>query len=235
MLRYEPSDIDWDTPRPYKLLPMYQVFTIAKDFLNSIGVRPGRRRAGRITTIAQLSDFIATRSAFVSQKTLYGYVQTRMGMDYAKNFQDEIFLASLNIAKMHVFAACLSDLAIYAVAEALHGARKSHETCRAIARHCFRSAIEENITFAPTGRWAPDAISEFDARLKDTIWEFGALKPENFTRSPRALVRWSPIAPELKKHDTEIVENSIKFAWLEVREDFRRRVDRQAIASEAEP
>jgi hypothetical protein len=214
---------------------MHQVFARAKDFLDSIGFRPGRRRAGKINTIAQLSDFIATRSAFVSQKTLYGYVQTRMGMNYAKNFQDEVFLVSLNIAKMHVFAACLSDLAIYAVAEAAAGAHISHESSRAIARQCFRSAIEENKAFAPTERWASDAISEFDERLKDTIWEFGALKPENFTRSPRALVRWSPIAPELKRHDTEIVENSIRFAWLEVREEFRRRVDRAAIIAEAGP
>jgi len=235
MLRYEPSGIDWNNPRIYKFLPMHQVFAIAKDFLNSIGFRPGRRRAGKITTLAELGDFIASRSAFVSQKTLYGYVQTRMGMNYAKNFQDEVFLASLNIAKMHVFAACLSDLAIYAVAEATAGAHTSHETCRAIARQSFRNAIEENAGFAPTARWAPDAISDFEVRLKDTIWEFGALKPENFTRSPRALVRWSPIAPELKQFDTEIVENSIKFAWLEVREEFRRRVDRAAILAEAGP
>jgi hypothetical protein len=58
------------------------------------------------------------------------------------------------------------------------------------------------------------------------------LMPENFTRSPLALVRWAPIAPQLKRHDTEIVENSIKFTWLSVREDFRRRLDRDAIASD---
>lgn len=220
---------------PYKFFFMYKALAKAKEFLSTIGIHTNRLYAGKISTVAQLGDFIATRAAFVSQKTLYGYVQTRMGMEYARNFQDDVFLASLNIAKMHVFAACLSDLTIYTVAEALAGIRTSHETSRAIARHCFRSAIEENMKFAPTKRWAPDAISEFEERLKDTIWEFGALKPENFTRSPRALVRWSPIAPELKQHDTEIVENSIKFAWLDVREDFRRRVDRQAIASEAAP
>jgi len=139
---------------------------------------------------------------------------------------------SLNIAKMHVFAACLSDLVIYAVAEALAGARFDDETRSAVARHCFRSAINENVKFAPTLHWASDAIEEFDARLADTIWNVGALMPENFTRSPLALVRWAPIAPQLKRHDTEIVENSIKFTWLGVREDFRRRLDRDAIASD---
>lgn len=211
---------------------MHRVFANARRFFSQIGILGDRSSVGRISTVADLCEFAATRAAFVSQKTLYGYVQTRMGMEWSKAFQEKVFATSLNIAKMHVFAACLSDLVIYAVAEALAGARFDDETRCAVARHCFRSAINENMKFAPTLHWASDAIEEFDARLVDTIWNIGALMPENFTRSPLALVRWAPIAPELKRHDTEIVENSIKFTWLGVREDFRRRLDRDAIASD---
>lgn len=212
---------------------MFQVISKAKEFLGNIGIRAKPRKAGKIATTAQLQEFISSRAAFVSQKTLYGYVQTRMGMNYAKNFQDEVFLASLNIAKMHVFTACLSDLTVYAVAEAMKSAGGTHEACRSLAGNCFRAAIDENVQFAPSASWASDAITDFDRRLADTLWETGALMPENFMRSPRALVRWAPIAPELKRHDTEIVENSIKFAWLEVREEFRRRIEQGAISAEA--
>lgn len=212
---------------------MHPVFASARRFFSQIGILGDWVSSGRISTVADLCEFTATRAAFVSQKTLYCYVQTRMGMEYAKAFQEKVFAQSLNIAKMHVFAACLSDLVIYAVAEALAGARFEDETRNAVARHCFRSAIDENLKFAPTLHWASDAIEEFDARLADTIWDAGALMPENFTRSPLALVRWAPIAPQLKRHDTEIVENSIKFTWLGVREDFRRRLDRDAIADDA--
>lgn len=208
---------------------MNRALANVRRFFSQIGLFSDRQRT-RISTIAGLSEFAATRAAFVSQKTLYGYVQTRMGMEYSKAFQEKVFAQSLNIAKMHVFAACLSDLVIYAVAEALAGARVDDETRCAVARHCFRSAIDENRGSAPTLHWATDAIEEFDARLADTIWNAGALMPENFTRSPLALVRWAPIAPQLKRHDTEIVENSIKFAWLGVREELRRRLDRDAIA-----
>ena len=211
---------------------MYRVLASARRFFSQIGILSDRRSAGRISTITDLCKFTATRAAFVSQKTLFGYVQTRMGMEYSKAFQEKLFAKSLNIAKMHIFAAALSDLAIYTVAEALVGAQIADETRCAVARHCFRSAIDENMEFAPTLHWAADAIEEFDARLADTIWDKGALMPENFTRSPLALVRWAPIAPELKRHDTEIVENSIKFTWLGVREDFRRRLDRDAIAND---
>lgn len=212
---------------------MQRVFANARRFFSQIGILGDRRAAGRICTVADLRDFASTRAAFVSQKTLFGYVQTRMGMEYAKGFQEKVFSTSLNIAKMHVFAACLSDLVIYVVAEALAGDRFDDETRCGVARHCFRSAIDENTESAPTLHWATDAIEEFDARLADTIWSAGALMPENFTRSPLALVRWAPIAPELKRHDTEIVENSIKFAWLGIREEFRRRLDRDAVASDA--
>ncbi len=212
---------------------MHRVLTSARRLLGQVGLLGDRRSAGRICSIADLRDFAATRAAFVAQKTLFGYVQTRMGMEYARAFQEKVFATSLNIAKMHVFAACLSDIVIYAVAQALTGSRFDNETRCAVARHCFRSAIEDNTKLAPTLHWASDAIEEFDARLADTIWDAGALTPENFTRSPLALVRWAPIAPELKRHDTEIVENSIKFTWLGIREDFRRRLDRDAVASDA--
>lgn len=211
---------------------MQRVLASARRFFSQIGILGGRPSASRISTVADLREFASTRAAFVAQKTLYGYVQTRMGMEYAKGFQEKAFATSLNIAKMHVFAACLSDLVIYAVAEALADSRFGDESRCAVARHCYRSAIDENAKFAPTLHWASDAIAEFDARLADTIWDAGALMPENFTRSPLALVRWAPIAPELKRHDTEIVENSIKFKWLGVREDFRRRLDRDMVASD---
>lgn len=212
---------------------MHRAFANARRFFSQIGILRDRPSAGRISTVVDLCDFASTRAAFVSQKTLYGYVQTRMGMEYSKAFQEEVFAKSLNIAKMHVFAACLSDLLVYAVAEALAGVQFDDATRCAVARRCFRSAINENMKFAPTLHWASDAIEEFDARLADTIWNAGALMPENFTRSPLALVRWAPIAPQLKRHDTEIVENSIKFTWLGVREDFRRRLDRDAVAGDA--
>ncbi|NNJ77184.1 MAG: hypothetical protein HKP56_18735, partial [Anderseniella sp.] len=73
-------------------------------------------------------------------------------------------------------------------------------------------------------------IAEFDRRLEGTDWNFGALLPANFTRSPAALLRWAPIAERYKKFDAEIVENSLRFAWVDIREQFARRLDADAIA-----
>ena len=54
----------------------------------------------KITNISELKDFIQRKSAWVSQETLYGYLKTRMGAKYILMFEDEIFLGSINKAKL---------------------------------------------------------------------------------------------------------------------------------------
>ena len=202
------------------------------DALQTFGFLKRKARNGPIDSVAGLCEFIRTRSAFTAQKSMYGYIQTRMGLQYPIMFQDKDFVQSMNIAKMHIFAACLSDLAIYAVAESTAGQQLADEGRAAQALACYRDAIAQNQDHAPSATWAEDAVAEFATRLDGTDWARGALLPENFTRSPKALVKWAPIAPELKRHDVEIVENSIRFEWIAIRDDFRNRVDRAAIAAE---
>ena len=198
----------------------------AADFLRgAAGLLRTRRETTPIASVAALEGFVATRSAYLAQKTLYGYVKTRMGIRYPAMFEDKNIIASLNIAKLHVFAACLSDLTIYAVATALHGIAVGNDERQAMARRCYAAGLREIIPNAPTEFSAGECINEFNRRLAETDWQRGALQPENFTRSPRALVRWAPIADNLKKFDSEIIENSVKYAWRDIREQFRKRID----------
>jgi hypothetical protein len=78
----------------------------------------------------------------------------------------------------------------------------------------------------------PACTEEFARRLAETDWRRGALQPENFTCSPRALVRWAPIADNLKKFDSEIIENSVKYAWRDIREQFRNRINGDAVSAD---
>ena len=199
--------------------------------LQTFGFLKRRTPEGPVDSVAALSRFIRTRAAFVAQKTMYGYIQTRMGLQYPIMFQDKNFVQSMNIAKMHIFAACLSDLAIFAVAEATAGSRVSNDQRDSLALTCFREAIAANLEHAPSDTWTQEAIEAFALRLKDTDWLVSARQAENFTRSTAALVKWAPIAPELKRHDAESVENSIRFEWIAIRDDLRNRVDADAFAS----
>ena len=71
-------------------------------------------RNSAIADRAGLLEFVRTRAAHVSQTSLYGYLRTRAGTRYPELFADEKFLESINIAKWHVWLACMSDLWVYA-------------------------------------------------------------------------------------------------------------------------
>ena len=191
-----------------------------------------RRDNGPIDDLAGIEHFVATRAAFVAQKTLYGYLKTRIGTRYPRVFDDPTFVRSINIAKYHVFAACLSDLAIYAVATALCSQEITDESRCDLAMRFFRRGLDDNSDDVPIEFRFDQAISTFADRLKITDWASDALRPGNFRESPCALLKWAPIADHLKNDDSEIVRNSIRFAWRDIREQFQRRLVQVAVQAD---
>ena len=188
-----------------------------------------RRRDGPIATIDEVRDFIATRAAFVAQKKLYGYLKTRMGTRFVSMFTDPVFVESINVAKMHVYAACLSDLTVFCVSRALADSGLDAPQKEEVARACFRYGLDANAEMIVDAADVEAWLAAFDARLATVHWGNAAATGEVFEESPRALVKWAPIAPELKKYDAEIVRNSIRYAWNEVRVAYRKRLDAAAV------
>ena len=174
--------------------------------------------------MAGVERFVATRAAFVAQKTLYGYLKTRIGTRYPRIFDDEPFVRSINIAKFHVFAACLSDLGIYAVATALTDQTVPDASRRELAKRCVERGLDDNNDDVPIEFSADEAMQAFATRLDTTDWAVGARHRDNFSESPAALLRWAPIADHFKEEDAEIVRNSIRFAWRDIREQYQRRL-----------
>lgn len=184
-----------------------------------------------------LGRFVATRSAFIAQKTLYGYVKTRMGTSYPEMFRDDNIIRSVNIAKMHYFAACLSDLTIYAVARATAGGRFGDERRRAVAERIYHDGLAENMAESVPEFSSEAAESAFRLRLIGVDWDGLAQTRDAFHLSPKTLIEWAPIAENLKKLDVEYAENSVRFAWADIRRAFEKRLDASAIviALEANP
>ena len=96
------------------------------------------------------------------------------------------------------------------------------------------TSVIENI-LARTGTPA-EAGGEFDSharqiqdRVARTDWLVIGAEDAAFTASPTALVRWAPVMEELKALDEEIVRNSVRFRWQEVRRDFSQHLDLQAM------
>ena len=58
----------------------------------------------------RIRKFIQTKSAWVSQVTLYSYLKTRMGTRYVLHFENDEFMKSVNKAKWNIYAVSLQDL-----------------------------------------------------------------------------------------------------------------------------
>ncbi|WP_156712477.1 hypothetical protein [Nitratireductor arenosus] len=191
-----------------------------------------RRDTAPIDSVETLCRFASTRAAFATQKKLYGYLKARMGTRYPSMFEDEAFVASVNIAKMHVFAASLSDLTVYAVGRVGAGTGLDETSRRALARTCFRVGLADNVSQVPDEASMAGWLAAFERRLDEVHWANLEAGGDAFIESPAALLHWAPVADRLKRYDAEIVENSIRFAWIEIRRDLARRLDARAVAAD---
>ena len=67
----------------------------------------------KIKNLDELEYFIQSKSAWVSQVTLYSYLKTRMGTRYVLHFDNDVFMASLDIAKWNIYSVALQDLTFF--------------------------------------------------------------------------------------------------------------------------
>lgn len=187
----------------------------------------GGRALRRVETPAQLADFIGKQAAQVAQSTLYGYLKTRAGTSFPQLFSHSQLLVSINIAKWHVYLACVSDLAVYC--GVLIGQRTAAPPAE--IRDVVTAAVARVLAEAGTPREAGDAFAAaaraVHTRIAAADWDAFGDDESAFCESPRALVEWAPVADEFKSRDREIIRNSVRFRWQEI-----RRVARRALVAE---
>ena len=202
-------------------------------FLKKIQKRMG---FAPLPPIATISDYIAyadKQAAFVSQVSLYTYIKTRAGTQWPKLFEDETYLVSMKIARWHIFGAAVADLALYLGAMMVKRNAATPEQAL---------KISENVITTILNDYDQDDIpqKDFKAMMKDGLarcqkadWLDLAEGPNAFQSSADALIRWTPIADELKELDEEIVRNSIHMRWINVRRDIKDTLDADAVMASA--
>ena len=67
----------------------------------------------RISNLDEIENFIQSKSAWVTQVTLYGYLKTRMGTRYVLHFENDEYLGSVNLAKWNIYSVALQDLTFF--------------------------------------------------------------------------------------------------------------------------
>ena len=182
----------------------------------------------------QLTDFLQTRSAYVAQTSLYGYLKTRMGTSFRQYFEDDAFSQSIRVAAIKVYESCLADLTIFAVglaaSDADHPVAPQH--ARALACRCYEDALQRMLDSGDHIHISADAAQEFRHRVEGTDWGHAALRENAFSGSVRDLLRYAPVVDEFKELDGNIVSNSIRYRWQDVRRQLRKRLDLKGLASD---
>lgn len=176
-----------------------------------------------------LIEFIHSRAAYVAQTSLYGYLKTRMGRQYVDIFKDEFFAPSLNKAKWELYFACLSDLTVYAISNIVTKSNLADEEISNKAKFIFDACVARTLDDNCPPVIMTQAKNSFMNRSQITIWANAAIGENAFSLSPETLANSSPVTEEFQELDREIVLNSVRFRWNNIREEFQKRYNREKI------
>ena len=174
----------------------------------------------KIKTLDELEEFIQTKSAWVSQVTLYSYLKTRMGTRYVLHFDNDEFMKSVNEAKWNIYSVALQDLTFFTFSYLkVHSSFNEPDK----AKEIFLKILDDETTNNMPLNVIEVAKKEFDERLIKIDWEkYHNDRP--FNPSALAMYKWAPIADELKTLDRKIVLNSVILKWDVIKKEFKDRI-----------
>ncbi|MDA9710163.1 esterase [Candidatus Pelagibacter sp.] len=174
----------------------------------------------KITNLNDLENFIQTKSAWVSQVTLYSYLKTRMGTRYVLHFDNDEFMKSVNQAKWNIYAVALQDLNFF-VFSYLKVNFNFQETNK--AKEIFFNILDDETSNNMPLEIIEDAKKNYEERLKNVNWD-NYYNDLPFNPSALSLYKWAPIAEELKTLDRKIVLNSVILKWDVIKKEFKDRI-----------
>ena len=175
----------------------------------------------RLNNLDDLEDFIQTKSAWVSQVTLYGYLKTRIGTRYVLHFDNEEFMKSVNLAKWNIYAVSLQDLTFFSFSYL-----KVHFNFEEMdkAKEIFLKILDDETSNNMPLDIIEEAKKSFNERLEKVNWE-SYYSDIPFNQSALSLHKWAPIADELKLLDRKIVLNSSILKWDVIKKEFMQRIE----------
>ena len=174
----------------------------------------------KIKDLNELENFIQTKSAWVSQVTLYSYLKTRMGTRYVLHFDNDEFMESVNKAKWNIYSVALQDLSLFVFSYLkVNSNFMEMNKCREIYMNILDDEISNNMPL----EIIDEAKKNFDKRFQSVNWD-NYYNDLPFNPSALSLYKWAPIADELKDLDRKIVLNSIILKWDIIKKEFLDRI-----------
>ena len=170
----------------------------------------------KIKNLNELENFIQTKSAWVTQVTLYSYLKTRMGTKYVLHFDNDVFMSSVNLAKWNIYFVALQDLTFFTFSYL-----KVNFNYQDInqAKEIFYKILDDETSNKMPLEIIDEAKKTFDERLENINFDtyYNDLP---FNPSALSLYKWAPISEELKTLDRKIVLNSMILKWDIIKKEF---------------
>ena len=175
----------------------------------------------KIRNLDELEHFIQTKSAWVTQVTLYSYLKTRMGTRYVLHFDNDVFMSSLDIAKWNIYSVALQDLTLFTFSYL-----KVNFNFQNIdqSKEIFSKILDDEISNKMPLDIIEEAKKTFNERLQNINWEI-YYKDLPFNPSALSLYKLAPIAEELKTLDRKIVLNSMILKWDIIKKEFEKLIE----------
>lgn len=189
------------------------------------------KKVNKITNQATLVYFVNSRSSHVTQTSLYGYLKTRAGTRFPELFKHSDLLQSINMAKWHIWLACVSDLCVFVGRLLYQSGQLDSPDITALMSGTIDQILQEIGSPEEAGEDFFKALEKARQRIRNCDWSKDFSDDEIFSQSPAALFYWAPIADELKNRDELIVRNSVRYRWIEVRRNTRKLLDIDSLAN----
>ena len=193
-----------------------------------------KRQLRRVSDLDSLAEFINSRASHVSQTALYGYLRTRAGTRFPELFENPDILLSINMAKWHIWLACVSDLSVFSGQSLFQSGQTDETTVQAIMPKALQQVFDEIGVPEEAGVDFATAREKVVQRIHSCDWSLQRDDDSVFSQSPEALYYWAPIADELKTRDEAIVKNSVRYRWIEIRRSARKLFDYEVLAQSVE-
>jgi hypothetical protein len=175
----------------------------------------------KIKNLDELENFIQTKSAWVTQVTLYSYLKTRMGTRYVLHFDNDEFMSSVNLAKWNIYSVALQDLTFFTFSY-LKVNFNYQDTNQ--AKEIYLKILDDEISNKMPLDIIEEAKKSFNERFHNLNWEIYH-KDLPFNPSALSLYKWAPIAEELKTLDRKIVLNSMILKWDIIKQEFEKLIE----------
>jgi hypothetical protein len=183
-----------------------------------------------VATVEAFEEFFAGRAAFVSQRSTIHYCYARAGINWDKLVREDAFTLAMEACRWEAYAAVASGLGLL-YEGMLREAAAGRELI--LADSLARSLHAVLHRYDPPAQ-DPEAWEreEADFRRRVGLAQQAAPLPAHALGKPvgERIFAVLPIHRRLRHHDAEMVENSLRFAFVNQYDEAAACFDRAALA-----